>query len=110
MTVNELAQKLNLELIHNGSPDRQIKTCYVGDLLSWVMGRAGSDCAWITIMSNINVAAVSEMIEASCIILAEGVNPDDSLMKKFDIIGASVYKTPMSAYEVSWKIHEVLGV
>ena len=39
-------------------PDREITGVYIGDLLSWVMGRAKSGDAWLTIMSNINMKSV----------------------------------------------------
>ncbi len=58
---------------------------YVGDLLSWVMGRAGSNSAWITIMSNVNVAAVAVLAELSMIILAENVKPDADLLKRHSL-------------------------
>ena len=56
------------DLLQNGfteitMPDgeREIDGVYIGDLLSWVMGRASQDNAWITIMSNINVIAVATL-------------------------------------------------
>ena len=76
MTVNELAQKLNAEVLSMPSPDSEITGGYCGDLLSWVMGRAQCGNAWITIMSNINVAAVASLSDVACVILAEGVKPD----------------------------------
>ena len=58
MTVKELAAKLNLTYLCNEdvADVKEINGCYCGDLLSWVMGRAQADNAWITIMSNINIA------------------------------------------------------
>ena len=49
MTVDGL---LELGFTAAALPDgkRQLEGVYIGDLLSWVMGRASADYAWITIM------------------------------------------------------------
>ena len=73
MTVRELTEALSLTPFHLAQPDRPVSGGYAGDLLSWVLGRAGQDAAWLTIMSNQNVAAVALMAEVSCVILTEGV-------------------------------------
>ena len=60
MKVSELKEKLGMTLVTKEDfDDREIKGCYIGDLLSWVMGRAQSDNVWITIMNNINIVAVA---------------------------------------------------
>lgn len=79
MTVHELTEALSLTPFHLAQPDRPVSGGYAGDLLSWVLGRAGQDAAWLTIMSNQNVAAVALMAEVSCVILTEGVAPDGDL-------------------------------
>ncbi len=61
--------------------DREIDGVYIGDLLSWVMGRAQMDNAWITIMTNVNVIAVASLADTSCVILAEGAVMPDDLVK-----------------------------
>ena len=77
------------ELLNHGfseislpEPDREIKGVYIGDLLSWVMGRATSGDAWVTIMSNINVIAVAQLTDVACVILAEGVVARDQPFEK----------------------------
>lgn len=80
--------------------DREIDGVYIGDLLSWVMGRAQMDNAWITIMTNVNVIAVASLADTSCVILAEGVEmPADlvetALQKEINILSSSqpIYET-----------------
>jgi|LSQX01.1.fsa_nt_gb hypothetical protein len=110
MTVRMLAEKLDLECISNGDGNREVTGCYVGDLLSRVMGSAKEGNVWVTIMSNVNVAAVASLADVSCIILAEGVKPDADLEAKLEIVDAALYTTPMASYEIAWKIHELIGV
>ena len=94
MTVQELTGALSLTVYHLETPDRPVTSGYAGDLLSWVLGRAERDCAWLTIMSNQNVAAVALMAEAACVVLTEGVAPDGELLRRagapfFHFLGAS---------------------
>ena len=81
MTVRELSQQYSFDIICMPDGDREIHGCYIGDLLSWVMGRAREDNAWITIMSNINVVAVASLSDVACVILAEGVTLDEEIRK-----------------------------
>lgn len=109
MTVSELASALSLECLHPGDQEREVTGAYAGDLLSWVMGRAQAGEAWITIMSNLNVASVATLVDLSCIILAEGVEPDEGFKGKFAQIDAAVYRSPFNAYELSWRLHQTLS-
>ena len=61
MTVANLAALDGICALICPDPEREIGGVYIGDLLSWVMGRAKADDAWITIMTNINVVAVAAL-------------------------------------------------
>ncbi len=108
MTVSELAHKLSLNIIAMPDPDRTISGGYVGDLLSWVMGRAQADEAWITIMSNQNVAAVAALTDVSCVIFSEGVKPDPDLLKKAEIQGINLLCTEKSSFQLAAELSAVL--
>jgi predicted transcriptional regulator len=82
--------------------EREIDGVYIGDLLSWVMGRAQMDNAWITIMTNVNVIAVASLADTSCVILAEGVEMPEDLVqtaqeKEINILSSSqpIYETAL---------------
>ncbi len=89
-------------------PEREIKGVYIGDLLSWVMGRAKQDCAWITIMSNINIIAVSSLIDFAVIILAEGVTLDNEVLKTAEAKGVNIITSELPAYETACLLNECL--
>lgn len=80
MTVKELAELSGMQAFLLPDGQREIQGGYAGDLLSWVMGRAQADCVWVTIMSNRNVAAVAQLTDVACVVLAEGVLPDPELL------------------------------
>ena len=99
MTVDELLEH-GFEAVSLPDGSREIDGVYVGDLLSWVMGRAQMDNAWITIMTNVNVIAVASLADTSCVILAEGVEMPADLVataqeKEINILSSSqpIYET-----------------
>jgi predicted transcriptional regulator len=101
MTVNVLASKADFSLVCAPCPDREVCGVYIGDLLSWVMGKADSDDVWITIMSNINIVAVASLADVSCILLAEGVTLDEEVKLLAEQKGVNVLKTSLSAYDAA---------
>ena len=109
MTVNELAKELNLKpLAGIGGDQAEVLTCYSGDLLSWVMGRAKEGSAWLTVMGNVNAIAVATLADCACIILTEGAPLDEDARKRAEIQNVPVYSTDLNAYEMSVKIYEKL--
>ena len=108
MTVAELAAGCGFEVLCLPDPEREVDGVYIGDLLSWVMGRARQDNAWITIMSNVNVIAVGTLSDVSCILFAEGVLPEADIIEIARAKGVNLLLTPMPAYEAAIKLHEAL--
>ena len=109
MTVSELTGTGGFEAAVHGESDKEITTCYIGDLLSWVMGRAPAGSAWITIMTNVNVAAVALLADTACVICAEGTEPDAALIEKAAQNGVAVLKTKLDAYGAACRIYRLLG-
>lgn len=101
MTVAELCSQCGFEAVCMPDESRPVSGAYIGDLLSWVMGRAGADNAWITIMSNVNVIAVASLSDVSCVILAEGVNLDDELINTANEKCINILKSRLPAYETA---------
>lgn len=108
MTVQQLAEQLELTVFHLGGGGREVTGGYCGDLLSWVMGKAPMDCAWLTIMSHINVAAVASLTDAACVILTEGVVPDDALLQKTRTQGGNLLGTGLSTYQCAVRLAAAL--
>lgn len=101
MTVLQFAENYGLGQISMPEPDREITGGYVGDLLSWVMGRAQSGDAWITIMSNINIAAVAALTDAACVIIAEGVELGDNIIEVAKSKGINILSSEKKAFELA---------
>lgn len=108
MTVSKLAQALELKPCALPDGERVINGVYCGDLLSWVMGKAQCDNAWITIMSNINVVAVASLSDVACVILAEGVLPDEDAKKAAEDKGINILLSDKSTYELALELGKML--
>ena len=109
MTVLQLKDKLKLDAPSLPAPDREVTGGYCGDLLSWVMGRAESGQAWVTIMSNINVVAVASLTEVAAVIMADGVHPDDDAHKKALEQGINILSSPLDSFALCSAITSALS-
>lgn len=108
MTVQNLIDALGLTQFHTADPEQSVTGGYCGDLLSWVMGGAPADSAWVTIMSNVNVAAVASLTGVACVILAEGVVPDDGMLTRAAAQGINVLGTDLPVYRCAVRLSELL--
>ncbi len=108
MKVKDLANSDLFTAIALPQGDREIVGVYVGDLLSWVMGRADSDNAWVTIMSNINILAVASLSDTSCIILAEGVKVEEEVIKTAMEKEINILSTNMDIYNTAVYLSKVI--
>ena len=107
MNVEQLIKATDLKAITLPCPEREVNGAYIGDLLSWVMGRASEDNAWITIMSNSNIVAVATLADVACIILAEGVIPDEGVADTALTRGVNLLSSDKGAYEIARKLSEL---
>ncbi|MEE1238686.1 MAG: hypothetical protein UHO61_02045 [Acutalibacteraceae bacterium] len=89
-------------------PEREITGVYIGDLLSWVMGRAKSGDAWITIMSNINVLAVAALADTACVIAAEGVEIAEDIVISAEEKGINILSFSGSAYDAAVLLYKLI--
>ena len=109
MTVEQFSKMTGFTSIILPDKSREVQGAYVGDLLSWVMGRAKSDNAWITIMSNLNVIAVATLTDVSCVIFAEGVIPDKELIDAAESKGVNLLRTELSSYDTAVTVSRILS-
>lgn len=109
MTVTQLKEALSLTEFCLPNPQAAVTGGYSGDLLSWVMGRAQAGDCWITIMSNLNVAAVALMADTACVLLSEGVRPDTSLLEKAAAQGVNLLGSEKSTFILAAEVHSLLA-
>ncbi len=108
MTVQTLAEQLNLTALSVQEPEREVTGGYTGDLLSWVMGRAQPGDCWITIMSNTNIIAVASLADVAAVVLAEGVLPDPGVTELAEKKGINLYTSEKPAYQLCAELSAIL--
>lgn len=108
MNIKESVEKLNLNILVEGDMEREITDCYIGDLLSWVMGRAKEDSIWLTVMGNINAIAVATLADVSCIVLVENASLDEEAKRKAQAMDVTILQTDVNSYQLATKIYELL--
>ena len=109
MNVKEFAERLDLKILVEDDLEREITDCYIGDLLSWVMGRAPENSAWLTVMGNINSIAVATLADVSCIVLTENAALDADAKAKAEAHGVNSLTTEENSYKTAVKLSKLLG-
>lgn len=107
MTVNQLAEKLNLKTLVSGE-DKEILGCYISDLLSRVMGGCKEGDVWITVQTSMNMVAVALMIEAACVIFPEGLGATEDVIAKAKEEGLTLFSSDETAYSLAIKLAALL--
>ncbi len=109
MTVSEFAKQAGCTVFCEGE-ERQIESGYCGDFLSNIISRATDACAWLTVMNNVNVAAVATLIDCACIVLCEGVAPDEAFAARAKQLGLWVLGMRENVFEAAKKVAALCGV
>lgn len=106
MTVEELAEMHNLEVVAGPNLKNEINGVYIGDLLSNVMARGGKNNLWLTVQGHQNVVAVALLVEISAVILVEGFEYEESAVKKACEKGVNLLKSKKKSYELACSFYE----
>lgn len=110
MNVHELAAACGFTYYTGENLEaRTVGGAYCCDLLSWVIGRAGEEDALVTVMSNANVMAVAVMADLPCVILSEGVRPDDNALAKAKQNDIIVLSSQDTTYHTALNISKALS-
>ena len=107
MKIENIVKLLNAKVVTSGSNfDIDITSAYTCDMLSLVMKNATANMALITIQTNLNVVAVSVLMEVPLIILAEGIRIEDKSLEKANEEDVVIIESELSAYEISGKLYQ----
>lgn len=102
MKVSDIKDKLRLACAAGESGlEREVEGCYIGDLMSLAMTGVDEGMVWVTIQTNINVAAVASLSDAACVIIADSAIPDEATVTKANELGLPLLTTEMTAYETA---------
>lgn len=108
MDVKTLMDTLELRLLCGDDLSGEIKGCYCGDLLSWVMSRAQEGDVWLTVMGNINSIGVAVLAEVACIVLTENAALDADALKRAEQNGVVILQTEKNTYQMAAAISKLI--
>lgn len=109
MTLRDVINTSQLEIIHLADEERIVSGAYVGDLLSWVIGRAKINDAFLTIMTNINVIAVAALAELSCVVFCENVEITDDVLTAAKEKNVTLLRSPKPTFETAVNLSYLLN-
>ena len=111
MTVQDLQTACGLQALvsNEKSLGGEVSGCYIGDLLSWAMSRAGEKEAWITVLGNVNAIAVAVLAECACIILCDHAPLDEEARIRAEQQGVVVLQSEERAYTLALKMGALLA-
>ena len=106
MTVEELKNACSLRILAGSETalQRVVSGCYIGDLLSWAMSRAGENEAWITVMGNVNAIAVAVLADCACIILCDDAPLDEDARMRAVQQDVAVLKSDERAFALALRL------
>ena len=105
MRLKDFVEKYQLKVVTAGElPEREVAGCYIGDLLSWVMSKARKDNVWITVQTNANIVAVASLTDAACVIVSEGIEIEESTVRKAEMQDVVLLSSPKTSYEIAKEI------
>ena len=104
LILKDIYKKLELETINEAELTKEVKGCYIGDLLSNVMARAQEGELWITIQGHQNVIAVALLTEVSAVIVCEDIEVDENTIKRANEKEVNVFRSNLSAYDLAKKL------
>ena len=111
MTVRQLVNQTNLISINDGIHlDDSITSVACCDLLSIAMSSVAAGSAWVTVINNINTLAVASLVDATCVILAHGLNASDQLIDKAKAEGITLLASTLPSYETAREVDQLLHV
>ena len=105
MTVQNLTDKLNLEIICKGTGlDNEINGCYATDLLSLAMANVEKGNIWITVQTNMNILGIAALAESACVIIANSMNIPKTVTDKAIEENICLLRSDLPVYELCLEI------
>jgi predicted transcriptional regulator len=109
MTVRELAEALNLEILTGGVGLRQeVEHGYVSDLLSDVIGNAPENSVWVTVQRHVNILGVAKLKNIAAIITPRGLKIDGELIERARAEEIVLLRSERPAFEVVGMVYGIL--
>lgn len=101
LTFSELLLDSRFKLIYGEKLEITIiEGYYIGDLLSFVMGKAKKGQLWLTVQTHPNVVAIANLLELSGVLVVEDVQIPQETIQLAKENGVTLIQTESNAVEV----------
>lgn len=77
---------------------REIKSVYIGDLLSIVMANAKEGALWLTVQKHLNVIAIADLNDLAGIVFVQNSYPEEATVQKASELGIPLFLSQADAY------------
>ncbi|MGI6588365.1 MAG: serine kinase [Peptococcia bacterium] len=106
--LKEIVEMVQLQSLNKVEVDlnREIKGCYIGDLLSNVMAHAREGDLWLTVQTHQNVVAVAQLLNLGGIVFVEGHLPQEETIVKAKQEQIPLFSTADSAYILAGQLYK----
>ena len=109
MIVEEIVNKLGLQVITPGDIGQEVTGGYAADLLSCVMAKAKAGNVWVTLQAHPNVIAVASLLSLAAVIVSEGIKPDLETVERAQENQVTLLSSPQTTFAVVGQLSK-LGV
>lgn len=87
--------------------DLKAEGIYIGDLLSWVMGKGKIGAIWLTVLTHQNIIAVASLREFAAIVVCEGATVDEKTIALANQEKICLFTSSLPLYETSKLLEEL---
>jgi len=102
MKITEIISALELEIkVDTKNLDREVRGCYVSDMLSDVLANSHEGNLWITRQTHPNIVAVAAIKGLSGIIITGGKQVEPDTVLKAQAEEVPLMCTPLSSFEAA---------
>jgi serine kinase of HPr protein (carbohydrate metabolism regulator) len=111
MKLKEIIEKLGLKAL-TGQDKLEVEVTggYTSDLLSDVIANSKKGNLWITLQTHQNIIAVAKLKDLSGIIIVKNREPDEDTLQKAKEENVPLLVSEETAYELSGKLYELIGL
>jgi len=104
MTVAELTNHLEAQILASGSDEREITGAWMCDIISLTLAKGFSGMAWITHQANMNALAAAHWKQAACVIFPAGITPEQDVIQQAEKEGIPLLSVTDGAFDAAGKM------
>lgn len=108
LTINDIIEKLSLNVVVKGDLQKDVTGCYISDLLSDVMANSRDHELWITLQTHPNIVAVAVIKGISGVIITNGRNPEPDTVNKANVENVTLMTSSNPTFDVAGMLYSLL--